>query len=177
MPASGASPGRLEGRSAPENGGSVASTTPLVEPVATSPPQTLDLSLAVPCYNERDSIRNTATRLAEAFRQKGIGLQLVLVDNGSTDETSAVIDALIAEGLPIVKRQVVRNQGYGYGVLVGLEECRGRFVGFICADGQVDAPDVVRLYEVAASAKSPRLAKVRRRFRMDGLKRKLVSMI
>jgi dolichol-phosphate mannosyltransferase len=134
------------------------------------------LSLAVPCYNEAESIRNTATRLVESFHHRHLDLELVLVDNGSADETGAIIDRLAAEGLPVVKEVVAVNQGYGYGVLRGLARCRGRFVGFICADGQVDADDVAKLFEIALNAKSPKLVKVRRRFRMDGFTRKMVSI-
>lgn len=134
------------------------------------------LSLAVPCYNEEESLRNTATRLVQAFRERGLGLELVLVDNGSSDRTGAIIDELIAEGLPVVKETVAVNQGYGYGVLRGLARCRGPFVGFICADGQVESVDVAKLFEIAAHAKTPKLVKVRRRFRMDGLVRKIVSI-
>ncbi len=134
------------------------------------------LSLAVPCYNEEDSLRNTATRLVQAFRERNLGLELVLVDNGSRDRTGAIIDELIAEGLPVIKETVAINQGYGYGVLRGLTRCRAPFVGFICADGQVEAVDVAKLFEIAANAKSPKLVKVRRRFRMDGLVRKFVSI-
>jgi len=144
------------------------------ETAAGSQPQ--GLSLAVPCYNEEDSIRNTATRLVQAFRERDLPLELVLVDNGSRDRTGQIIDELAREGLPVLKEVVAVNQGYGYGVLRGLALCRAPFVGFICADGQVDAVDVAKLFEVAANAKSPKLVKVRRRFRMDGLTRKLVSI-
>lgn len=135
------------------------------------------LSLAVPCYNEEESLRNTAVRLVRAFRERDLEVELVLVDNGSKDRTGAIIDELLAEGLPVVKEVVVVNQGYGYGVLRGLARCRGQFIGFICADGQVEAPDVARLYETLLNAKSPMLVKVRRRFRMDGFRRKVVSII
>jgi len=136
-----------------------------------------ELSLAVPCYNEADSIRNTAQRLTEAFRVRGIALELVLVDNGSSDATGSIIDEMIADGMPVVKEVVVRNEGYGNGVLRGLARCTGELVGFICADGQVEAHDVVKLYEVAAHSTAPKLVKVRRRFRMDGFKRKIVSIV
>jgi len=43
------------------------------------------------------------------------------------------------------------------------------------ADGQTDADDVLKLFEVAASSSSPHVYKVRRRFRMDGWARNLVS--
>lgn len=134
------------------------------------------LSLAVPCYNEEESLRNTAIRLVQAFRERNLGLELVLVDNGSSDRTGAIIDELIAEGLPVTKEVVPVNQGYGYGVLRGLARCRAPFVGFICADGQVESVDVAKLFEIAANAKTPKLVKVRRRFRMDGLVRKIVSI-
>ncbi len=46
-----------------------------------------------------------------------------------------------------------------------------------CGDGQVERHDVGRLFETTRRIKPPALLKVRRRFRMDGLKRKLVSVV
>ncbi len=134
------------------------------------------LSLSVPCYNEEEVLRSTVTRLVAAFDAESIDVRLVLVDNGSTDRTGAIIDELIAEGLPVTKVVVSPNIGYGNGVLRGLEACTGRYVGFICADGQVEPADVLRVYQMCATSKEPRLVKVRRRFRMDGLNRKIVSV-
>jgi glycosyltransferase involved in cell wall biosynthesis len=134
------------------------------------------VSWSIPCYNEEEVLRSTVTRLAAVFVADGVDVELVLVDNGSTDRTGAIIDELIAEGLPITKVVVETNIGYGNGVLQGLAACRGSLVGFICADGQVEPADVLRVYQMSASSKTPRLVKVRRRFRMDGLNRKVVSV-
>jgi glycosyltransferase involved in cell wall biosynthesis len=117
-----------------------------------------------------------ATRLIQSFHERHINVELVLVDNGSHDRTGAIIDALVAEGCPVVKVSVAVNQGYGHGVLQGLQVCRGNLVGFMCADEQVDPYDVVKLYEIAVKAQTPRLFKVRRRFRMEGPLRRLVSI-
>ncbi len=68
------------------------------------------------------------------------------------------------------------NQGYGHGLLSGMPLCEAAWIGFIPADGQVDAEDVVLLFEAALAADVPVVAKVRRRFRMDGLLRKIVSI-
>jgi glycosyltransferase involved in cell wall biosynthesis len=136
-----------------------------------------DLSLVLPCYNEEAVIRNTASRLIKTFNEDDIDLELILVDNGSQDATGRIIDGMISEGLPVTKVTVTVNQGYGNGILQGLKVCRGRFVGYMCADGQVEATDVRKVYDVAANARSPYLVKVRRRFRMDGLTRKVVSII
>lgn len=134
------------------------------------------VSLAVPCYNEETVLRSTVLRLVEAFAERGIRVELVLVDNGSRDATGRVIDDLVAAGLPVVKRTVVVNQGYGNGVLCGLAACRAPMIGLVHADGQCDPRDVVRVCETALAAEGPVLVKVRRRFRMDGLRRKIISI-
>jgi len=141
---------------------------------AEAPPS---LSLVIPCYNEAAVLRDTVTQLARAFQEGHVDVELVLVDNGCTDDTGRIIDELIAAGLPVVKETVPVNQGYGNGILRGLRACCGSFIGFTCADAQVAAADVVKVYEIAARAKSPKLVKVRRRFRMDGWGRKIVSIV
>ncbi len=135
-----------------------------------------ELSLVVPCYNEEACLPNTMPPLAEAFARAGITLQLVLVDNGSTDRTSQIIDELIARGLPVTKAVVPVNQGQGLGILTGFPLCRGRFIGFICADGQVSPEDVVIVFEAARRSPVPTLAKARRLFRPDGWMRKVTSI-
>ena len=136
-----------------------------------------DLSLVIPCYNEEALIRNTAVRLVQSFGEKNVGLELVLVDNGSQDGTGQIIDSLIAEGLPVVKKTIQVNQGYGNGILCGLRATTGQFVGYTHADEQVTAQDTVKMYEIVSEASIPQLAKVRRRFRMDGLVRKIISIV
>lgn len=135
-----------------------------------------ELSLVMPCYNEEVALRKTVPSLAYSFARQRIDLQLVLVDNGSTDQTGKVIDELIAEGLPITKVTVEVNQGYGYGILRGLEHCQGKVVGFLHADGQVAADDVVMIYRLMSGREGRVLVKARRRFRQDSWKRKIVSI-
>ncbi len=131
----------------------------------------------MPCYNEADCLRETAGEIINAFAQAQIPLQLVLVENGSLDGTGKVIDALIAEGNPVTKVHVPVNQGYGNGVLEGLRRCDAPMVGITCADGQVAADVAVATYKQARATARPTLAKVRRRFRQDSWRRKVVSVI
>ena len=135
-----------------------------------------DLSLIVPCYNEEEIVEYTVNRLLDAFRSAGHDLEIVAVDNGSADRTGEILDRMTTEDPAIRKVHVEVNEGYGLGVLTGIPVCSGRWAGIIPADGQVDAEDVVRLFEAADSSSGDVLAKVRRRFRMDGLFRKLVSV-
>jgi len=133
------------------------------------------LSLVMPCYNEESAIRYTIPRLMDAFSAAGHRLQIVAVDNGSTDRTGEIIGELAARYDGVTPHRVEVNQGYGYGLLSGIPHCLAPWIGFIPADGQVDAEDVVRLYDAAAAAEGWVVAKVRRRFRMDGLLRKFIS--
>lgn len=135
------------------------------------------VSMVMPCYNEEACLNTTARELLDAFDRAGVALELVLVDNGSRDRTGEIIDGLIAEGLPVVKVSVAVNHGYGNGVLEGLKSCTAPMAGYLCADGQVAAAEAVRTYQEAASAQVPTLAKVRRRFRKDSWRRKLISVL
>ncbi|HEX9562508.1 MAG TPA: glycosyltransferase family 2 protein [Gemmatimonadaceae bacterium] len=134
------------------------------------------LSLVMPCYNEETGVAQTVRRTLQAFERAEIALELVAVDNGSTDGTGRVLRELADRHPGIVVHRIEVNEGYGNGVLAGLPRCRAPWVGVIPADGQVDAEDAVRLFEDALATREPVLAKARRRFRMDGWKRKLVSI-
>lgn len=134
------------------------------------------VSFIMPCYNEEAIINYTIPRLINAFNRAGYRIELVAVNNGSTDKTGELIQKLAVEYPSIVYHRVTKNQGYGYGILSGISLCTAPWVGIIPADGQVDAEDVVRLFDAVIAADSPVLGKVRRRFRMDGLRRKVVSV-
>ena len=68
------------------------------------------------------------------------------------------------------------NQGYGWGVLSSIAVCTAPYIGIIPADGQVDAEDVVKVFESVYRADQPVIGKVRRRFRLDGPNRWVVSV-
>ncbi len=135
-----------------------------------------ELSFVMPCYNEEEIIGYTIPRFAAAFKKAGIKLELIAVDNGSRDRTGELIREMAANEPSIVYHRVEVNEGYGNGVLCGLKVCRAPWVGIIPCDGQVDAEDVVALFDAVKTTKGNVLGKVRRRFRMDGLWRKVVSV-
>jgi glycosyltransferase involved in cell wall biosynthesis len=105
------------------------------------------LSMVMPCYNEEAGIGYTIPRLVNAFRNAGYRLELIAVDNGSADQTGQIIKDLELKNPEVVHLRVEVNEGYGNGVLNGIPQCNAPWIGIIPADGQVDAEDVVRLYE------------------------------
>lgn len=134
-----------------------------------------ELSFIMPCYDEEEVIPYTIPRFVRAFEEAGYRLELVACDNGSSDRTGEILQAFAAEGLPVVPHRVEVNEGYGNGILRSIPHCRGEWIGMIPADGQVDAEDVVRLYESVMHSDGRVIGKVHRRFRMDGVVRSIVS--
>ncbi len=136
-----------------------------------------DLSLVMPCFNEQECVANTVRRLIGAFQAGGHRLEIVAVNNGSRDETPEILESLRLEYPAAIRVcHVEVNQGYGNGILRGIPHCTAEWIGFIPADGQVDPADVVHLFESVLTARGDVLGKVRRRFRMDGLQRKFISI-
>ena len=135
-----------------------------------------DLSLVMPCYNEAGNLGYTIPRLVKAFQRGGYRLELIAVNNGSRDRTGEVLAELAREYDEVKPWTVEVNGGYGGGVLAGLEQATGPWVGSVAADGQVDAEDLVRLYEACVASDGRVFGKVRRRFRMDGVIRKIISV-
>jgi len=135
-----------------------------------------ELSLIMPCYNEQEVIPYTIPQLVGAFQRAGHRLELVACDNGSSDRTGELIQEFAKRGLPVIHHRVSPNEGYGNGVLQSIPVCTAPWIGIIPADGQVDAEDVARLFEAVKHTDGMVIGKVRRRFRMDGLARKVVSV-
>jgi glycosyltransferase involved in cell wall biosynthesis len=130
----------------------------------------------MPCYNEEAIVAQTIRRTLAAFDEAELQVELVAVDNGSRDKTLAIIREFAAKDPRVIPVQVEVNQGYGFGILSGLPHATGEWIGLIPADAQVDAADTVHLYLEALACEEPVIAKARRRFRMDGFIRKVISV-
>lgn len=105
------------------------------------------LSLVIPCYNEAKSLPALVARCEAVFA--GENVEVILVDNGSTDETAAVMAGLQGGG-PVRWVRISPNRGYGGGILAGLAEAAGDVVGWTHADLQTDPGDALvglRLFE------------------------------
>ena len=137
----------------------------------------LELSIVMPCYNEAENVPHTVPRLVRAFAQIECRYEIVAVDNGSRDATWDKLGELAAKYPGIVRPiRVEQNVGFGNGMLTGIQHATGTWIGMVAADGQVDAEDVVRLYEACSDTDGRVLGKVRRRYRMDGFLRKVISV-
>jgi glycosyltransferase involved in cell wall biosynthesis len=112
------------------------------ETIADTLSWTPKLSLIVPCFNEAPNLPGLADRCQELANKPN--LELILVDNGSTDETSAVMKRLFGTQANFRTIRVEENQGYGHGILTGLRAATGDVLGWSHADLQTDPRDALR---------------------------------
>lgn len=100
------------------------------------------LSIVLPCFNEAASIERVARQAAEVGRRLATSLDVVAVDDGSTDETSERLARLSTEipELEIVRHEV--NLGYGAALRSGFARARGELVFYTDADGQFDLSEL-----------------------------------
>ena len=111
----------------------------------------MKLSIVVPCYNEEENIPLLLERFDEVVQGKD--MEVILVDNGSTDDSARVLNELLPRYAFARTVTVEVNQGYGYGILQGLKECRGEYIGWTHADMQTDPGDIVKALEITEREK------------------------
>lgn len=97
------------------------------------------LSIVIPAYNEanKDRLPRSLTQIAAFVAQQDFPIELIIVNNNSTDDTQAVIDAAVAE-FPYVKGLFEKQQGKGAAVRTGMLAAQYDYV-FIC-DADLSMP-------------------------------------
>ena len=99
------------------------------------------LSLVIPCYNEAANLPLLLERCKELAVRPDV--EVVLVDNGSTDRTAEVLQNLLPKYPGCRSIRVEKNQGYGFGILSGLKAAKGEIIGWTHADMQTDPQDAI----------------------------------
>ena len=75
------------------------------------------ISLIIPCYNESKNLPVLISRCKEVAN-KDSNIEIIIVDNGSNDDTSLVLDKLTSNLSFITRVRIEVNQGYGHGILM-----------------------------------------------------------
>ncbi len=108
-------------------------------------------SVIVPCYNEKDAIRAALEELEKALGEFE-HYEIIVVDDGSTDGSSEVLEEMAAEDvrLRLVKHE--RNRGYGAALKTGIRHAEHALIAITDADGSYPASSMPQLLSEAAHA-------------------------
>ncbi len=102
------------------------------------------LSVVIPCFNEARTLRQCIAKLL-TISDPGLSLELIIVDDGSTDESRSVAQALARDHAQVSVLALPRNQGKGAALREGFRKATGEFVAVQDADLEYDPADLKRL--------------------------------
>ena len=108
---------------------------------------TLDLSIVLPVYNEAGSLPSLVPELTAVLAQLGRSYEIIAVDDGSSDDSVAVLRRLQEREHRLRIVQFRRNFGQTAAFAAGFDYARGRVVVTMDADLQNDPADIPRLLE------------------------------
>jgi SAM-dependent methyltransferase len=114
-------------------------------PTPDAPSETPQLTVVMIAYNEAECIESVTVELVEALAQAGIDYEIVLVNDGSTDQTAEIMDQLAATNGRL-KPVHQENQGIGGALRTGFDAARGESVTWAPADGQIGPDSIVSLF-------------------------------
>jgi glycosyltransferase involved in cell wall biosynthesis len=113
------------------------------------------LTFFFPAYNEEENVAETVRRALDEVGPLVDGsIEVLVVDDGSTDRTPELADALAAND-PRVRVHHQANRGYGGALRSGFEHARGELIGFSDGDLQFDLREFSRLLDRLADASRP----------------------
>ena len=101
----------------------------------------MKLSLIIPCYNEA---ANLPLLLERCSLLSSEDIEVILVDNGSTDNSPEVLQSLLPKYPYCRSVRVPVNQGYGFGIFFGLKAGIGDILAWTHADMQTDPKDILK---------------------------------
>ncbi|MEF9606125.1 glycosyltransferase, partial [Paracoccus sp. PXZ] len=100
-----------------------------------SGPLAPDLSFVIPAYNEAETIAETLTRVSRKARRLVLHSEIVVVDDGSSDETLELVTSGQWD-LPVRLLRLSRNFGKEQAIMAGLRHATGKAVVILDADLQ-----------------------------------------
>ena len=112
----------------------------------------IDLSIVVPCYNEEKNIP-LIVNIFNKFLPKDVTVELILVNNGSSDSSYKVINQLMKQFKFLKKVDIKKNIGYGNGIWQGLKSSKGEFTCWTHADMQTDLYDTIKAFKIIKKEK------------------------
>ena len=130
-------------------------------------PKAMYLSVIIPAYNEEKRIKDTLIKVGGFLSQQNYDYEIIVVNDGSSDKTSDVVNQLKAQIKNIYLIDSKINRGKGFVVREGMLQAKGDYRLFMDADGSSPIEDVEKLfpyfgqgYDVLVGSRSMKGAKI-----------------
>jgi glycosyltransferase involved in cell wall biosynthesis len=128
------------------------------------------LSIVLPAFNEAGNIEESVRRCVAVASGLGLLFEVIVVDDGSRDDTRQLVDAMVAADSRVRAIHHARNRGYGAALKTGLFAAQMDLVFFTDADLQFDVGELDTLlhraerYDIVAGYRALRRDPMGRRF-------------
>jgi len=100
------------------------------------------LSVVFPCYNEQDNVRRVYESAVKVLGNLGLDYELIGVDDGSTDQTPQIMEAIAAADRRVRVVRHPANLGYGAALRSGIRAATKTLVFYTDGDGQFDLSEL-----------------------------------
>lgn len=132
-------------------------------------PSSTFVSMVIPAYNEAGSIQAVVEEALDVLRAAAPRFEVLVGNDGSTDGTREVLDALVRKHPEVLAIHLYPNGGVARTCLALYRKSRGDVVAFFPGDGQVRPRQILRLldarsrFDVVIGYRKPRRDPLRRR--------------
>lgn len=113
----------------------------------------MDISVVVPLYNEEESLQELTAWIEKVMHQNGFTYEILLIDDGSNDQSWNVIEQLSSNNPCIKGIKFRRNHGKSAALFCGFEAASGNVVITMDADLQDSPDEIPELYKMITEDK------------------------
>jgi glycosyltransferase involved in cell wall biosynthesis len=132
------------------------------------------ISIIFPAFNEEENITKAVEHGRKAMSKFFTDIEIIVVNDGSSDATASIIDELAAEQADVVPVHHEVNRGYGAALRSGIYKASKDLIFFTDSDLQFDLEEIRHLqewihrYDIVAGYRARRADPVHRRFNAWG---------
>ena len=100
------------------------------------------ISVFFPCHNEQENVERVVHQSLEVLKKLGVDFEVIIIDDGSTDDTGEIAEAIVRENENVKVVHHETNLGYGAALQSGFRTATKKFVFYTDGDGQFDISEM-----------------------------------